>query len=704
MSFPKFDVGLVLVYPHGSMAIDGRKTWVVKSKPIITHLHDRMLVLEEGHALGVIKLSYVGEFSRNEIRKHHEKHQILKEEFQKWWPNKNKFWVYKIHIIDRLERPVPVSYPKQAQVWVKSHQLKIGELEFQEKKFMSDLNFGSSEKEIQEAFRRWYYSGEGDLNKILAAAFATYDRMFQSRKVPSWSDEPSAILFLWWWSRYKNEIPDPSLVDIVEGEIRAIQSVVFSKVDADLSRLPDSTLRALLSVLSQYPKEEYSEILKERVKRALSDHIEFSQTLKPYLPVYSEKEKADRRVHVEEILSLYQDPALLYYNAVVLVGSLAEHGEGNDADIVVRSELPYELWRRIAFRLGRAAASIPDIPVHIMRDDGPFTSFVPLYHVALVPVDEQEVVFMKRKGLKLFQPIIPMKPIRIGPNIPSTPEGFFALVEEHGPEGNLEPKYDGIHAFIHSNGKTIRAWSDDGKEITDALAHLLNQLPKGEYILDSEVELWEGKEHKPREAVAGNIHAKRRTSYVINVFDLLYLDGEPLHKEGFRARRAELEKLFRGYQSTMDIPRKPINLGVSIEADSMKQVKKIFKEILKRDHKEGVVWKKADGPYYLNGKNPGVQIKYHRSIVFECMVLKRNETKTRGVYNYTVGVPADDLPVIYGMELDGNRYLVIGRTFSTNRRFQPGDAIKIEAEQVNLIITEKGIDLSAWAPKIVTGG
>ena len=704
MSFPKFDVGIVLVYPHGTLAMDGRKTWVVKSKPIITHLRDRMLVLEEGHALGVIKLSPVGEFSRSEIRKHHDKHQILKHELDKWWGGKDKFWAYKIHVIEKLERPVPVSYATQAQVWVRASQLRIGELEFEKKKFESDLNFGVDEKVVQKNFRRWYYTGEGDLSRILAVAFSVYDRMFRARKIPSWNDEATAVLFLWWWSRYKDEIPDPKLAEIVEGEIRAIQSDIYSKVDADLLRLPESTLRALLIVLSRYPEEEYSEILQNRVRDILARHIEFSRSEKQYLPVFSEKQDADRRVHVEEVLSLYQDPALLYHNAVVLVGSLAEHGEGNDADIIVRSELPYELWRRIAFRLGRAAVNIPDIPVHIIRDDGPFTSFVPLYHVALVPVDEQEVIFMKRKGLKLFQPIIPMKPIRIGPNMPSTPEGFFALVEEHGPKGNLEPKYDGLHAFIHSNGKRIVVQSEDGQDITSALTHILPGLPDGEYILDCEIELWEGKEHKPREAVAGNVHARRRASYVLNIFDILYFDGEPLYKKGFRERRRELEKLFRKYQSTMDVPSKPINLGVSLEVDSMKEVKKYFKEILKRDHKEGVVWKKDDGPYYLNGKNPGVQIKYHRSMIFEGVVLKRNETKTKGVFNYTVGVPADGLPVIYGMDLDGKKYLVIGRTFSTNKKFAPGDPIKIEAEQVNLIINEKGVDLSAWAPKIVTGG
>jgi hypothetical protein len=134
----------------------------------------------------------------------------------------------------------------------------------------------------------------------------------------------------------------------------------------------------------------------------------------------------------------------------------------------------------------------------------------------------------------------------------------------------------------------------------------------------------------------------------------------------------------------------------------MKELQEATSRVLKHPEKEGIVWRPKDSKYYPGRPPPnGDAIKWHRNVLINGTVLKRHETKTPNVFNYTWGLPAPDLPLLDEYSLDGKKFLVVGKTFSTSKKYEPGDEIKIEAEQVNLIISEDGLDLSAWAPKIV---
>jgi len=692
-----YDIGFVFLYPQGTLAIDGRKKWLIKRKRVVTHIDATLLALEQNHALGTIRLKEVGLIPKSDLKKFYNKHLVTEDELRERKLSRiPEFWAYEITVVERFPRPIAADYSDSALTWVKSSSIKLGKRTFAQS--VSDQEL-TPEARVKKAFTHWWRTGEGKLPSILDEADAAFADLLEARTLPRWDNPIEGLLFVMWWNRAaKNDKAiDRDLQMRAEAECSLIQHGWQDSAPSAFEGIPKNVLRSLKGFVTSLPEEEYNIIWANRIESALKSTKKETFS---YLPVLSEKPSKNKGT-LEDVLEVYTDPAILYHNAVCLVGSLPAQGQGNDADLLIRKEVPEAMLERITFRLGRAAVASPDIQIHILNDEGPYSPFVPLYHIGLIPAEQTIITEMQRTKPRLFEPIIPMKPLRVPPNAPSTREAFLEMLEAYGVEGGLEPKYNGIHAFVSSDGERISVLTEQGNDITDAVSHLLHEFPKGEWILDTELELWEASEHKPREAVIGAVAGRRQTSYVFMVFDVLFHEGEATSSRPYSERRKVLESIMKGYPATMDSPERAVALGVSIPVRTLKDVRTGMKDILERDHIEGVVWKQGEGHYHLDGRNPGSQVKWHRTVRFEAMVLERTESATPNVYNYTYGVPSDGLPILSSVIVKGKEYLRIGKTFSTSAVFEVGDVILIEAEQVNLVITDNGIDITGWAPKII---
>jgi hypothetical protein len=423
-----------------------------------------------------------------------------------------------------------------------------------------------------------------------------------------------------------------------------------------------------------------------------------------FLEVPSEKD-GELVADVRPVLRILSKPAMIFHEAVSLVGSLAARGKGHDVDILIRSEIPDELFRRIAFRIGRRL-NVLGVPVHILRDRGPFTTYIPLYDVWIIPCKSREPIEMaKRKILRPFTEVITMKPTRIGLGYPATKENFYKLVEENGVEGYLEPKYDGVCTYVHFKDGKMRAWTEDGQEITELIRDLFPKSPKEDVILCGELESWDGKQHMPREWTSGLVHSREKGPFSYTIWDVIYCDGS-LQDLPFEERRKVLEALREEMGWEYREPKGEggkVYVGRSYKVDSLGDIKKLMGEILKHTEYEGVVWKKKDGKWFLDGDSRGEQIKWHRNVTLKVVVVERNETKTKGVYNYLWGLVVEDPenwePV---QEVNGLTVHVCGKTFSTNLKFEPGDIMDLELETLTLERKENGkFRIGGWAPKIV---
>lgn len=121
----KYYRGIILVSPHGTLAISGKKTLTVKSKPFKSILDKNLLLIENKRALGIIQLTNFREISKSALPALKHKHRITKEEINKWWPDKRKFYIYDIIIKKKFKIPKIVKYGPGPQVFIKPENIKI---------------------------------------------------------------------------------------------------------------------------------------------------------------------------------------------------------------------------------------------------------------------------------------------------------------------------------------------------------------------------------------------------------------------------------------------------------------------------------------------------------------------------------------------------------------------------------------------------
>jgi len=500
--------------------------------------------------------------------------------------------------------------------------------------------------------------------------------------------------------------------------------------------------RIVLELAKRGIKVEHEEIDKEFVPTEGKN-----EDLKP--PRHGTDEDPENRIYLDEVLEELGS-FKLRKPFVYLVGSLANHGfSDNDIDILIRKKRPSDPAEDlpIKFRIVRMLPKKFWNRVQFLYDDdvnGPFTDFIPLFDLKAEvqkPFKKermnlferlpeqlrisvmQRVIRSKAKRdadaskkedkVKLFRFFLPPKPtLPVGPEERQTIEALADIVSDKLPVF-VDKKFDGARHVIHKDGDKVVIYSEDGDINTDRFPETIKEILKlkGEsFILDAEVETWKNGKHMPRESTVAYINSKSHPDepgIVFNIFDILYLDGKDLHAESILVRQNELEKLGIK-QSTNRKPdvRKKLNLVPKIKVSTRKSLISTVERLRKLPGSEGVVVKTLDSKYPLHGRDFGGWYKFHNNAIMNAIVLDRIETKTKGTYNYLYGVTSNKkIPQKYMKEVDGKEYLVVGKTFSTNQRFNEGDIIEIEFETANVIKDPKEdtYRLTLWAPRLLGG-
>jgi len=250
-----------------------------------------------------------------------------------------------------------------------------------------------------------------------------------------------------------------------------------------------------------------------------------------------------------------------------------------------------------------------------------------------------------------------------------------------------QKKYDGNRVVIHAdveNGK-IKYFSDDGREIDPqklkGVTKEILSLKIKSAIFDTELERWDDESHIERELVAGYLHSKGETDdtgVVVNIFDLLYLNGEDLHNLPVRERVKKLGGIGIG-QSVYDNPDPSIHLNLS---PSLPLEKKAVQDLVNSPASEGAMLKW--GEYSLDGT--GNLLKYKRYEELLAIVVGKKETKTSGVWNYDIGILVDPQVKCRAstlIEIGGKTYTKIGTTYSTSVKCEAGDIISVNFHTLN---------------------
>jgi bifunctional non-homologous end joining protein LigD len=169
----------------------------------------------------------------------------------------------------------------------------------------------------------------------------------------------------------------------------------------------------------------------------------------------------------------------------------------------------------------------------------------------------------------------------------------LASLTEHlpaGPEWLFEPKWDGYRAIVTVAAGEARLTSRNGKDLTERFAEVARNVARAvrtpSAVLDGEVCALD-------EDGTARFEALQRGSgpLVLMAFDLLELDGEPVHERPLRERRELLEGL-------LDPTVRGVRLSPAFEDGEA------LLEAARAQGLEGVVAKRADLPYRPGRRTP----------------------------------------------------------------------------------------------------
>lgn len=182
-----------------------------------------------------------------------------------------------------------------------------------------------------------------------------------------------------------------------------------------------------------------------------------------------------------------------------------------------------------------------------------------------------------------------------------------------GKPAALEHKYDGFRMLINFDGKEVTLFTRKLENVTSQFPDVVSAVKKHvraqTFILDSEVVGYDpkSKRYMPFEAISQRIKRKydidkliRQLPVEINVFDVLYVDGNGVLQLPFEERRKILERLIKA-EAWVIRPARQLVTGDEGEAEE-------FYEEALQIGEEGIMMKVLDAPY-KQGRRVGYMVK-----------------------------------------------------------------------------------------------
>jgi len=314
--------------------------------------------------------------------------------------------------------------------------------------------------------------------------------------------------------------------------------------------------------------------------------------------------------------------------------------------------------------------------------------------------DFAEVFELSIKGIKYLEkveigvgrPINVMLPVKV--------ENLDEAFRICGTPLAVEHKYDGFRVVIHNDGEKIKLFTRRLEEVTKQFPDVVEVVSKyvkaKTYVLDSEVVGFDPKtkKYKPFEAISQRIRRKHEVGKLINelpveinVFDVLYLNGENVMDKPFRDRRKILEKIVTPLHFK-------IRLSTQFISNNKEEVRKFYEDAL-RLGEEGVMLKNLESSYHP-GRRVGHMVKLKPVVNDLDLVITGAE--------YGTGKRAGGLTSFYVACKDGNEFKEVGKV-SSGLKEKESEKEGTTYKEMDLllkpgIIKEKGIKV--WTkPKVV---
>jgi ATP-dependent DNA ligase len=182
-----------------------------------------------------------------------------------------------------------------------------------------------------------------------------------------------------------------------------------------------------------------------------------------------------------------------------------------------------------------------------------------------------------------------------------------------GGDWRYEPKWDGFRGVLENDGGELALWSRNGRPLLRYFPELrpLGELLPPHSALDGEIviardgaldfDAMQIRLH-PAESRVRKLSAEIPATFV--AFDLLLWKGKPVHERPIEKRRAELEKVGKGFR-------------LSPVSDAVEQGRE-WLQTLRAAGFDGVVAKRLGLPYLPGSRDGVVKVKPHRTA--DCVV------------------------------------------------------------------------------------
>ncbi len=312
--------------------------------------------------------------------------------------------------------------------------------------------------------------------------------------------------------------------------------------------------------------------------------------------------------------------------------------------------------------------------------------------------DFAEVLVMAFSGERNFEKaaLVPGRPLNpmLAVKVIDLEEAF----EVCGKPAAFEHKYDGFRVIISCDGKDVKLFTRRLENVTnqfpDIVKAVRDNVKAKKFILDSEAVGFDAKSGKylPFESVSQRIKRKYHIDEIVkklpvelNVFDILFLDGETTLVLPFSERRKILEKILN------EKPR-IIRLSRQLITDSVSEAEKFYKDALKIGE-EGIMVKNLKMPY-RPGRYVGYMAKLKPDVADLDLVIVGGE--------YGTGKRAGGITSFIVAVRDGDKFLEVGRV-SSGLKEKSSEGVsygEIDKLLQPLIISEEGNGVRV-KPKII---
>lgn len=376
-----------------------------------------------------------------------------------------------------------------------------------------------------------------------------------------------------------------------------------------------------------------------------------------------------------------------------LIAELLSCASGKEAKYIVRTLLN-------DLRIGVADATIRDAIAEALWPENKMEMCKKIEEAYDLANDFAVVFKAAEGGLKDLDKIsiIPGRPLNVMLPVKVTEieEGFRIC----GRPAALEHKYDGFRVVISKDAKgEVKLFTRKLENVThqfpDVVEVIKTHVKANTFVIDSEVVGYDPKtkKYRPFEAISQRIRRKydietlkKELPVEVNVFDVLYLNGEAILDKEFHERREIVEKIIKA-------DKFKIRPSFQLVTGEDKKAEEFYKEALKIGE-EGIMFKKIDARYQ-QGRRVGFIAKLKPAVNDLDLVIVGAEygSGKRGglLTSYIVAVREE------------GKYLEVGKVSSGLKEIESEEGTTYQ--QMNdllkpLIIQEKGNYVKV-SPKII---